>query len=251
MLWRRWYQFLASRYQVPEWRTMNYGYAPNPATLRLPLEPADEGERFGIQLYHFVTQSLPLAGMQVLEVGCGRGGGASWLHRTLRPAATTAVDFSAQAIALCKQRYPLPDLTFIVGDAEKLPLPDASFDAVVNVESSHCYGSLPAFLSEVARVLRPGGHFLFADFRDSEKITLWREQLIGSGLQILNETNITPNVLAALDADNDRKLALMEKLLPKRLLGSFKDFAATKGSLVHEQFRSGGMQYFHFVLQKV
>lgn len=250
MLWRRWYQFLASRYQVPEWQTMNYGYAPIPATARLPLESADESERFGIQLYEFVTKPVPLAGLRVLEVGCGRGGGASWLHRTLHPAAMTAVDFSAQAIALCKQRYPLPGLTFLVGDAEKLPLADASFDAVINVESSHCYGSMPAFLREVARVLKPGGHFLHADFRDRKKIALWRGQLAASGLQILHETDITPNVLAALDADHDRKLALMEKLLPKRLLGSFRDFAATKGSLVYEQFRSGGMQYFHFVLRK-
>lgn len=250
VLWRRWYQFLASRYQVPEWQTMNYGYAPIPATAPLPLAPADESERFGIQLYHYVTQPVSLAGLQVLEVGCGRGGGASWLHRTLRPAAMTAVDFSAQAIALCKQRYPLPGLTFLVGDAEALPLADASFDAVVNVESSHCYGSMPAFLREVARVLKPGGHFLYADFRDGEKIDLWREQLAGSGLKIIRETDITPNVLASLDADSDRRLALMEKLLPKRLLGSFRDFAATKGSLVHEQFRTGGMRYFHFVLRK-
>ena len=250
VLWRRWYQFLAGRYQVPEWQTMNYGYAPIPAPSPLPLEPADEGERFGIQLYHFATQPVPLTGLQALEVGCGRGGGASWLHRTFHPAAMTGVDFSAQAIALCKQRYPLPGLTFLVGDAEKLPFPDASFDAVVNVESSHCYGSMSAFLREVARVLKPGGHFLYADFRDGKKIDPWRDQLVASGLHIVSETNITPNVLDALDADNDRKMALMEKLLPKRLLGSFRDFAATKGSLVYEEFRNGGMQYFHFVLRK-
>ena len=250
LLWRRWYQFLAGRYRVPEWQTMNYGYAPIPETTRLPLDPADEPERFGIQLYEFVTRPEPLTGLRVLEVGCGRGGGASYLHRTSRPAEIIAVDFSAKAIALCKQRYPDAALKFLVGDAERLPFPDSSFDAVVNVESSHCYGSMPAFLREVARVLKPGGHFLYADFRDREKLKLWRGQLIESGLKILHETNITPNVLAALDADNDRKLALMEKLLPKRLLGSFRDFAAVKGSLVHEEFRSGGMQYFHFVLRK-
>ena len=250
LLWRRWYQFLASRYRVPEWQTMNYGYAPIPETARLPLDPADESERFGIQLYEFVTRPVPLTGLRVLEVGCGRGGGASFLHRTLHPAEMTAVDFSEQAITLSKQRYPEASVTFLVGDAEHLPFSDGSFDAVVNVESSHCYGSMPAFLREVARVLTPGGHFLYADFRDREKLKSWREELSDSGLKILHESNITPNVLAALDADNDRKLALMEKLLPKRLLGSFRDFAATKGSLVYEQFRSGGMQYFHFVLRK-
>ena len=52
------------------------------------------------------------------------------------------------------------------GDAESLPFGDEMFDAVVNVESSHCYGSTPAFLAQVKRVLRCGGHFLFADLLD-------------------------------------------------------------------------------------
>ena len=115
LLWRRWYQFLASRYRVPEWQTMNYGYAPIPETARLPLDPADESERFGIQLYEFVTRPVPLTGLRVLEVGCGRGGGASFLHRTLHPAEMTAVDFSEQAITLSKQRYPEASVTFLVG----------------------------------------------------------------------------------------------------------------------------------------
>ena len=131
-----------------------------------------------------------------------------------------------------------------------LPFPADSFDAVVNVESSHCYGSFEAFLREVNRVLKPGGHFLYADFRDQAKLDSWREQLRGSGMKLLLKANITPNVLAALDADDERKLALMEKLIPKQILGSFKDFAAVKGSLVYEEFRSGGMQYFQFLLQK-
>jgi fatty-acid O-methyltransferase len=43
------------------------------------------------------------------------------------------------------------------GDAENLPFPQVSFDAVINVESAHCYGSIERFLAEVHRVLRPGG----------------------------------------------------------------------------------------------
>jgi hypothetical protein len=67
---------------------------------------------------------------------------------------------------------------------------------------------------------------------------------------VISEREITPNVLAALDADNDRKIALMEKIIPRSMLASFSDFAAVKGSLVYEYFRKGGMQYFHFIQQK-
>ena len=160
------------------------------------------------------------------------------------------MDYSDKAVALSRKRHKVEGLNFQQGDAESLPFADSSFDVVVNVESSHCYGSMEAFLREVRRVLKPGGHFLYADLRYRAELGCWREQLRGSGLQIVRETNITPNVLAALDADHDRKIALMQKILPKRLIGAFGDFAAVRGSVVHEEFRTGGMQYFHFVLRK-
>src|ERR1700722_10634175 len=40
----------------------------------------------------------------------------------------------------------------------------------VNVEASHLYPDFPKFLSEVARVLRPGGHFLYTDFRPRSEV---------------------------------------------------------------------------------
>lgn len=250
LLWRHWYQFLADRYQVREWQVMNYGYAPIPETTPMLLDAEDEPERYGLQLYDRVTGCVPWEGSEVLEVGCGRGGGAAFLHRTRRPATMTAVDFSAKAVALCRERYTGTGLTFRPGDAENLPFPDESFDIVVNIESSHCYGSMEAFLDGVQRVLKPGGSFLHADFRDREAVECWREQLRGTGMNVEHEWNITPNVLAALDEDNDRKLALMRKLLPERLLGPFRDFAAVRGSLVYEHFRTGRMEYWQFHLRK-
>ena len=52
---------------------------------------------------------------------------------------------------------------FEVGDAEHLPLEDGTFDVVTNVESSHTYPNLRAFLTEVRRVLTKGGLFLYTD----------------------------------------------------------------------------------------
>lgn len=46
------------------------------------------------------------------------------------------------------------------GDAESLPFPEQPFDAVINIDSAYHYPHHPRFLAEVARVLRPGGHFL-------------------------------------------------------------------------------------------
>ena len=67
----------------------------------------------------------------------------------------------------------MPGLDFVHGDAENLPFPDESFDAVINVEASHIYPHFDRFLSEVKRVLRPGGHFLHVDFRNRDNFPSW------------------------------------------------------------------------------
>jgi ubiquinone/menaquinone biosynthesis C-methylase UbiE len=248
-LWRRWYQYLAG-YQLREWRFMNYGFAPPDDEQPLALQPADETNRSSIQLYHHVASAVPLAGLEVLEVGCGRGGGASYVKRYLRPGQMTGVDFSAKAIRFCQANHHVEGLSFVQGDAESLPFEDKSFDAVLNVESSHCYGSMPAFVRQFERVLRPGGHFLFADLRMATDRNRLHEQLLASGLTLIDREDITPGVLAALRGDSERKLALIEKSVPKRLLPAFRQFAAVEGSETYEAFRSGAMVYVRYVMGK-
>ena len=85
LAWRGLYELLAARVRRPEWAFMNYGYVPRPGTPPLTLEPADEPDRLCIQLYDHVLGDTPLRGAAVLEVGCGRGGGASFLARYLGP----------------------------------------------------------------------------------------------------------------------------------------------------------------------
>jgi ubiquinone/menaquinone biosynthesis C-methylase UbiE len=249
-LWRGWYDYLACYRQVTEWTCMNYGYAglTEPRTCEVPasLEP----ERWCLQLYHHVASAVPLTGKDVLEVGSGRGGGAVFVKQSFQPARYTGIDFADRAVALCRERYQVKGLAFAQGDAENLPADSASVDAVINVESSHCYGNFPKFLSEVRRVLRRGGHFLYADFRDAKDLESWHAQLSASGLELVSATDITPNVLVALDHDDSRKQTLIQKLIPKWLLKSFQDFAGTKGSLVQRLFASGEMKYWAFVLKK-
>jgi SAM-dependent methyltransferase len=248
-LWRALYNYLARSQRSDDWTFMNYGYAA-PDGNTLPLEPSDEPDRHCIQLYYHVVGSLNLEQSTVVEVGSGRGGGASFIKRYLRPGQMIGVDLSINAVKLCKQRHSIAGLEFRVGDAESLPFDDASIDAVVNVESSHCYPSFEKFAGEVYRVLRPGGHFLYADFRDRASAETWRKALQGSGLSLLTETDITSNVLTALDRDNDRKLALIHRMVPKPLQPSFNDFAGMKGTVVYEGFRAGQLVYRSFVLQK-
>jgi SAM-dependent methyltransferase len=106
------------------------------------------------------------------------------------------------------------------------------------------------FLAEVYRVLRPGGHFLFSDHRDHDKLNLLRAQLKDSGLSLVKETDITRNVVAALDLDNDRKQRMIAQKCPRVLRREAEEFAAMKGSRAYRTFESGYSRYLSFVLHK-
>src|SRR5690348_11324182 len=80
-LWRAFFDLLASRFRdVGWWTLMNYGYAEaDSASHAFVLQPRDEPERYPIALYRHVAMLAPLGGRDVLEVGSGRGGGASYV----------------------------------------------------------------------------------------------------------------------------------------------------------------------------
>ena len=231
---------------------MNYGYEPvDDNCQRLELAASDEDDRYCIQLYHHVAGGVDLTDLDVLEVGSGRGGGASFIKRYLNAGTMTGVDFSAKAVTFCGQVHQLEGLSFCQGDAEALPFEEASFDAVVNVESSHCYGSMPAFLKQVERVLRPGGHFLFADFRAAADIELLTQHLQQSGMTIVEEEVITPGVVNALSLDSERKKSLISGQIRWWLSGTFQQFAGLKDSAVFRHFQDGGFVYKRFLLRKL
>jgi SAM-dependent methyltransferase len=249
-LWRCWYDFLAARYRQSDWTFMNYGYAVTGAAAKLPLTSADEADRYSIQLYEHVTRPVSLRGARVLEVGCGRGGGCSYLARYRAPASVLGVDFSAKAIAFCNRVHSVPILTFQQGDAEALPCQTGAFDVVINVESSHCYGSMAAFLAEMFRVLQPGGYLLWADFRPGERLAETCRQFEAAGFQRHGESLISADVLRALDLISERKQEMIRRLVPPLLAPCVEDFAGVSGTRVYESLRTGMIRYASGVFQK-
>ena len=251
VLWRWWYGRLAKRHTDAGWTFMNYGFAPAEGS-QLALEAADEPDRLCIQLYHRVVSATALKGKTVLEVGSGRGGGASFVARYHEPASMTGVDFSEQAVALSTRRHAaVENLRFTVGDAEELPFPAASFDAVINVESSHCYGHIEKFFSEVARVLRPGGWFLYTDFRGAAEMkTLHATLAAQHGLERIAREDITGDVAAALEADDERKRRLIHENIPPRFQQLFGEFAGLSGGQMHRGFCNRDLVYHRFAFRR-
>jgi ubiquinone/menaquinone biosynthesis C-methylase UbiE len=248
-LWRVWYPFLTRRLRGEEVLFLNYGFETLPPA-GLALSPADEPNRACIQLYHHVASQVDLRGKAVLEVSCGHGGGASWITRTMDPAKYTGLDLNPAGIRFCQQRHCIDNLSFVQGDAQKLPFPNSSLDAVINVEASHCYPDFPAFLSEVARVLRPGGHFLYADFRFSDRFSAWAAAIAAAPLEIVQSRIINAEVLRGMDCKAERNLDLTRRVLPLFLHSLGRDFAGVPGSRVYVALQTGTLSYRAWCFRK-
>lgn len=250
-LWRLWHNLIITwEKEDVVMRFMNYGYAPTNGTdSQLELLPADESERYSIQLYDHGAGQTQIEGRDVLEVGCGRGGGASYITRYMAPRSYTGVDLSTSGIKFCNSFYRIPELTFVKGDAEDLPCDDDSFDVVLNVESSRCYGNIMQFFAEVRRVLRPDGTFVLVDMRWAEDVPVLRQQVQDAGFAIEREEDISPNVVQALEEDADRRTRLIRQKIPKFLNKAFGEFAGVRGSERYDSFATGRMQYWCYTLR--
>ena len=248
------YELLAKHIPVEEWQFMNYGYVPNSNEEALDLPEGSTTQKYPLQMYHYLAIKADIAGKQVLEVGSGRGGGARHIAGTLSPAFYTGMDLAQSAVDLANRIHKLPNLKFIQGSAEAIPIPDDSIDVVVNVESCHAYGSVDKFLSEVKRVLKPGGRLLLVDFRNEENVenmTTLKNQLRNSGLEMLEEENITSNVIKSIEAEDVTKKERIKKLIPQKWQALFSEFAGVVGSKFYETLRNGTRQYYRFSLKKV
>jgi ubiquinone/menaquinone biosynthesis C-methylase UbiE len=227
---------------------LNIGYEEDPP-MALPLAESDEPDRFYIQLYHRTATPADLRGKRVLEVGCGHGGGASYLTRTLRPASYTGLDLNRAAIAFCRKRHNLPNVDFVHGDAMNLPFPDQSFDAVINVESSAAYPQFSRFLAEVARVLRPGGHFLYTDLRPRSNIAEWEAALAGAPMRMLSHEDINAQVVRGLAKNSQRILDLIGRMpIILRRIGG--EYAGLKGTGFYRAMQSGKYPYRMYCFTK-
>jgi ubiquinone/menaquinone biosynthesis C-methylase UbiE len=242
---------------------MNWGYAPLDANAKqLELSEKDNARRYPLQMYYSVASAVDIAGKSILEVGSGRGGGADFLVRSLQPKSYIGLDLSEENVAFCNKTFARNGLRFQRGDAQNLPFPEAQFDRVVNVESSHCYPKPELFLQEVFRVLKPGGYFLMSDFRDTaetippstESKTTLLAQIKQAGFDIHVFEDITPNVLIALNQEHERKLAVFNKLSQKinndKDLETVKWVMALKDGPIYKNFNDGDKCYMRFVCQK-
>jgi SAM-dependent methyltransferase len=106
-----------------------------------------------VHLKAYETAAEFAAGKDALDIGCNHGYGTAMIGKGAR--SVVGVDVSEQAVAAARSRH--PDVKFEKVSGGALPFPDGSFDFVTFFQVLEHLDDAPAFLADVARVLRPGG----------------------------------------------------------------------------------------------
>jgi SAM-dependent methyltransferase len=116
------------------------------------------------------------AGQRVLDVGCGTGVLAREAVRRVGPAgAVTGVDPGPGMLAVAEKLEPTVD--WQAGQAEALPQPGGSFDAVVSQFGLMFFQDRRKALTEMARVLAPGGRLAVAVWDSLESIPAYAAEV--------------------------------------------------------------------------
>ena len=123
-------------------------------------------------------------GERVLDAGCGVGGSSLWLAQE-RSVDVVGITLAAGQVAMARsyaaQRGLADRVHFDQADFTATPFPDGSFDVVWAVESLCHAPRKAAFYQEAARLLRPGGRVVVADFVRADR------PLDQTGEQLLHE----------------------------------------------------------------
>src|SRR3981081_4651485 len=123
-------------------------------------EAEPEHEDASAPWYQLVREKIgDVAGLEVLEVACGRGGFVRELARS--GAHVRGCDFSFSALRVARARLDETSghlsAALVQGDAQRLPFSEASFDVIVSCETIEHLPDVRSAILEMHRVTRPGG----------------------------------------------------------------------------------------------
>ncbi|MCX7373749.1 MAG: class I SAM-dependent methyltransferase [Alphaproteobacteria bacterium] len=232
---------------VRDLRFMNWGHWPLPADFIH--HPAWAAEASQAAMYHLVlAEGAALLGQQpgrLLEVACGRAGGARYAHALLPDTRLTLLDLQPDAVLAAREVTDPARAEHLVAMGEHLPFAPDSFDMVITVEALMNLGRR-AFMAECSKVLRPGGVLSVCGFHDCPGKEL-APHLIGdaavSGLQFHDCRDITPAVLEACQRDQERREDALRR--GSRLgFGFMRNFAALPDTPNYRLFAERKRCYF-------
>jgi SAM-dependent methyltransferase len=114
-------------------------------------------------------------GQRILEIGCGTGADSLRIAQRMQDGELYLQDISCGMLTQCKQAFDqarglgAASVEFAVAQTSRLPLGDAVFDRVFHFGGLNMFEDIPAALSEMARVTKPGGKIVVGD----ESVAPW------------------------------------------------------------------------------
>jgi len=120
-------------------------------------------QRVADQAYGLLSHIDGKSGWQYLDVGCGVGTAAQKVAAT-KDWTVFGIDIDPKQIEAAKSGAARPNLQYKVMDATKMEFADGAFDVVASRMATHHIPDWRRALSEMVRVLRPGGYLIYSDF---------------------------------------------------------------------------------------
>lgn len=114
-----------------------------------------QGEIVELHLHRYAVASEYTEGKRVLDIASGEGYGSHLLSASA--SRVIGVDIDPEAVGFAQNKYGSDKLEFLCGSADKIPLADHSVDVVVSFETIEHHDKHEEMMSEIRRVLVPGG----------------------------------------------------------------------------------------------
>lgn len=178
---------------------INFGYWNSP--LQNPQISSEERIESERNLYRHILKKLSITTKdKVLEVGCGQGEGTSLIFTEFQPREIHGIDFSPVQITRAKNRHQFllknsgNNLRFRIGNAIKIPYPQARFNKVISIEAAQHFSNLDKFCNEAFRVLKPNGQLVVATFFATSK----------------NSSNLLPTIIQTIADGIDYAIPIYE-----------------------------------------
>lgn len=145
-------------------------------------------------------------GCKLADVGCGFGGTIDLINQQFKNIDMVGINIDPRQIEAAKSRVKAVNnnkIEFITGDACDLPLEDQSVDALLAVECIFHFHDKEKFFSEVNRVLKPGGKFVFSDFVPSRRRSPFFTAMISPFFEIVKRHYGSASAPLCIDEYNE------------------------------------------------
>ncbi len=145
---------------------------------------------------------IPLAKGRVFELGCGAGANQP-LYDPRKVTSFTAIEPSGKLLGYAREAAAVKgwDADIRYGVGENIPFPDESFDTVVCTFTMCSVHDHARSLSEMRRILKPGGMFLFAEHgrAPDARIARWQERIDPVWRRLFGNCHLSRPVAAAME----------------------------------------------------